>query len=73
MVLPLMPQFISQQDGAEKQNCEGNAAKRWLITHSGRVAELRPVYLGDALFSYTRTPCLTNSRHMRRGSPHRQR
>jgi hypothetical protein len=26
-------------------------AKRWLITHSQRVRPLRPVYLGDALFS----------------------
>ena len=51
MVLPLMPEFISPQDGAEKQGCERNAAKRWLIAHSERVAGLRPVYLGDALFS----------------------
>jgi hypothetical protein len=29
MVLPLMPQFIAPQDGAEKQDCERNAAKRW--------------------------------------------
>jgi hypothetical protein len=51
MVLPLMPEFISPQDGVEKQNCERNAAKLWLIAHSKRVAGLRPVYLGDALFS----------------------
>jgi hypothetical protein len=51
MVLPLMPEFISPQDGAEKQDCERNAAKRWLIAHAKRVAGLRPVYLGDALFS----------------------
>ena len=30
MALPLMPEFISPQDGAEKQDCERNAAKRWL-------------------------------------------
>jgi hypothetical protein len=29
MVLPLMPEFITPQDGAEKQDCERNAAKRW--------------------------------------------
>ena len=28
MVLPLMPEFITPQDGAEKQDCERNAAKR---------------------------------------------
>jgi hypothetical protein len=26
-------------------------AKRWLSAHARRVSELRPVYLGDALFS----------------------
>ena len=51
MVLPLMPEFITLQDGAEKQDCERNAAKRCLSTHGERVADLRPVYLGDALFS----------------------
>ena len=49
--LPLMPEFLAPQDGAEKQDCERNAAKRWLTTHGERVASLRPVYLGDALFS----------------------
>ena len=51
MVLPLMPEFITSQDGAEKQDCERNAAKRWLSAHGKRVPDLRPVYLGDALFS----------------------
>lgn len=51
MVLPLMPEFITPQDGAEKQDCERNAAKRWLNAHQARVAGLHPVYLGDALFS----------------------
>jgi hypothetical protein len=50
-VLPLMPEFITPQDGAEKQDCERNAAKRWLERHGGRMRSLRPVYLGDALFS----------------------
>ena len=38
-------------DGTEKQDCERNGAKRWLSAHAQRVAPLRPVYLGDALFS----------------------
>jgi len=50
MVLPLMPEFIAPQDGAEKQDCERTAAKRWLSTHAERVKSLRPVYLGDDLF-----------------------
>lgn len=50
-VLPLMPEFIAPQDGAEKQDCERNAAKRWMEQHGGRMRQLRPVYLGDALFS----------------------
>ncbi|MHB8301392.1 MAG: hypothetical protein ACYDC6_00950 [Acidobacteriaceae bacterium] len=44
MVLPLMPEFIAPQDGAEKQDCElsrRRAAKRWLIAHGERVAGSR--------------------------------
>jgi hypothetical protein len=33
-VLPLMPEFITPQD------CERNAAKRWLKLHGGRLREL---------------------------------
>jgi len=51
MALPLMPEFIAPQDGAEKQDCERNAAKRWLAAQGGRVKALRPVYLGDDLFA----------------------
>jgi UDP:flavonoid glycosyltransferase YjiC (YdhE family) len=35
-----MPEFIAAQDGAEKQDCEGNAAKRWLQPHGPRIAAL---------------------------------
>jgi len=51
MALPLMPEFIAPQDGAEKQDCERNAAKRWLSAHGGRLGHLRPIYLGDDLFA----------------------
>jgi hypothetical protein len=51
MVVPLMPEFIVKPDGAEKQDCERNAAKRWLATHARRMAPLRPIYLGDDLFA----------------------
>jgi hypothetical protein len=50
-VLPLPPEFIAPQDGAEKQDCERNAAKRWLARHGATVAHLRPIYLGDDLFA----------------------
>ena len=51
MTLPLMPEFIAARDGTEKQDCERNAVRRWLATHSDRVKELRPVFLGDDLFA----------------------
>jgi hypothetical protein len=50
-VLPLPPEFIGPQDGAEKQDCERNAAKRWLARHGAAVAHLRPIFLGDDLFA----------------------
>jgi DDE family transposase len=51
MTLPLMPMFIAPQDGAEKQDCERNAAKRWLAVHGGQLKHERPIYLGDDLFA----------------------
>ncbi len=50
-VVPLAPEFIAKQDGAEKQDCERNAVKRWLDTHAARLKLLRPVYLADDLFA----------------------
>jgi len=50
-VLPLAPEFIVPQDGAEKQDCERNAAKRWLARHGTSLGHLRPVFLGDDLFA----------------------
>jgi hypothetical protein len=50
-VVPLMPEFIAPQDGAEKQDCERNAVKRWFDNHHARLAPLRPVFLGDDLFA----------------------
>src|SRR4051794_26724192 len=51
MALPMMPEFIAPQDGAEKQDCERNAAQRWLAAHAKRLVDLRPIYLGDDLFA----------------------
>lgn len=50
-VIPLEPEFIVPQDGAEKQDCENMAAKRWLATHGARYAKRGAVFLGDDLFS----------------------
>ena len=50
-VIPLEPEFIAPQDGAEKQDCENAAAKRWLAAHGQQYARLNPIYLGDDLFS----------------------
>jgi hypothetical protein len=54
-VLPLPPVFIAPQDGAEKQDCERDAAKRCLPRHGPTVAHPRPVYLGDDLFAFHTT------------------
>lgn len=51
-VVPLQPEFITPQDGADKQDCENRAAHRWLATHGRDHAHLKPVYLGDDLFSH---------------------
>ena len=50
-VLPLPAEFVVSQDGAEKQDCERNAAKRWLAKHARTMARYHPVYLGDDLFA----------------------
>ncbi len=50
-VIALFPEFVAPQDGAEKQDCERNAAKRWHGKHGARLKGLKPVYLGDDLFA----------------------
>lgn len=50
-VIPLEPEFVVPQDGADKQDCENGAAKRWLAAHGSDYAPLKPIYLGDDLFS----------------------
>jgi hypothetical protein len=50
-VLPLPPEFIAPQDGAERPDCECNAAKRSLTRHGTGFAYLRPVFLGYDLFA----------------------
>ena len=49
--VPLQPEFIVPQDGHEKQDCESRAARRWLATHGQSYARLKPIFLGDDLYS----------------------
>ena len=49
--LPLQPEFVTPQDGHEKQDCERAAVKRWLAAWGESHAPLRPVYLGDDLYA----------------------
>ena len=39
-VIPLEPEFITPQDGHEKQDCENTAGKRWLLQHGRRYSPL---------------------------------
>jgi hypothetical protein len=50
-VIPLEPEYITPQDGKEKQDCEIEAGKRW-IDHYGDFYQQQGVsILGDDLFS----------------------
>ena len=50
--MPLRPEFITPQDGQVQQDCEINAAKRWLATHATRYATGNDPLLGDALSAH---------------------
>ena len=50
-VITLEPEFITPQDQQEKQDCERNAAKRWLTRHRDRFGSHVVTYLGDDLYS----------------------
>ncbi len=50
-VIPLPPEFIMPQDGAEKQDCEHNAGKRWLGSRLHHYVRFSPIILGDDLYS----------------------
>jgi len=51
-VVPLRPEFIRPQDGQVKQDCEINAAKRWLAAHAGRYCTGNDTLLGDDLYAH---------------------
>ncbi len=45
-VVPLCPEFITPQDGQLKQDCEINAAKRWLAAHAQHYSTGNDTLLG---------------------------
>jgi hypothetical protein len=51
-VLPLMGELITNEDGEKKQDCELNAAKRWLKKHGEEYKWLKPTFLGDDLYAH---------------------
>jgi hypothetical protein len=50
-VIPLMPEAISNTDGKDKQDCEMNAAKRFIPKLRQDYPKLKFIIGGDALFS----------------------
>lgn len=50
-VLPLSPEFITPQDGHEKQDCEREATKRWVKRNADALKGWRYTMLGDDLYS----------------------
>lgn len=50
-VISLDPEFITPQDGHEKQDCEVAAAKRWLNRHREMFDSFGVTLLGDDLYS----------------------
>jgi len=49
-VIPPEPEFVTPQDGCKKQDCELNAAKRW-IERNAHMADQKTIISGDDLFS----------------------
>jgi hypothetical protein len=51
-VLPLAPEFIRNEDGEGKQDCEREAGKRWVEGYAEGCRRLNPVFLGDDLYAH---------------------
>lgn len=51
-VISLAPEFITPQDGSEKQDCEIVAAKRWINSHVQEFTGTSITVLGDDLYSH---------------------
>ena len=57
-VICLPPEFITPQDGHEKQDCEQQAIKRWVVRHAGRFADGSVTVLADDLHCHQPTCAL---------------
>jgi hypothetical protein len=51
-VIALAPEFVSPQDGYDKQDCELRAAERWLVRNAKRFAPGSVTILGDDLYCH---------------------
>lgn len=51
-VIALAPEFIRPKDGSDQQDCELEAAKRWLQAHTKQFAQQPITLLGDDLYSH---------------------
>jgi hypothetical protein len=51
MLIPFMPEEISNSDGSTKQDCEMNAAKRLIDNICQNYSDLKFIFGGDSLFS----------------------
>jgi hypothetical protein len=51
-VIALEPEFVTLQDGADKQDCELNAAKRWLTRNQRNFAGRHVTVLADDLYCH---------------------
>ncbi len=50
-IISLAPEHITNLDGGDKQDCERNAAKRWLNKYGDKYGKLNATILADDLFS----------------------
>jgi hypothetical protein len=50
-VIPVMAEAIRNGDGEQKQDCEHEAGKRWLVAHGQEYRWLKATLLGDDLYS----------------------
>ncbi|GHV79470.1 hypothetical protein AGMMS49944_12610 [Spirochaetia bacterium] len=51
-VIPMMGELITNEDGEKKQDCELNAAKRWLAKRVNELKGIKATILGDDLYSH---------------------
>jgi hypothetical protein len=49
-VISLIPEYITPQDGHDKQDCENVAAKRWLRANGAKLKQLGVTITGDDLY-----------------------